>query len=167
MINDVCALREEGALETAVDLQQAVCLMHMQGRPQTMQQNPQYVDVVADVTQFLRDRVAQCRQAGLHEDLIVLDPGFGFGKMPADNVELLANLRQLLDIGPAILIGLSRKSTLGVITGRDVDALMPAGLAAAVMAVERGALIVRTHDVGATVDALRVARVVMESDQDE
>ena len=93
-----------------------------------------------------------------------MDPGFGFGKTSANNVELLANLRQLLDIGPAIMIGVSRKSTLGAITGREVDELLPAGLAAAVMAVDRGASIVRTHDVAETVDALRVARTVMESD---
>ncbi len=164
MINDIRALQEEGAVDTAVELQQTVCLMHMQGAPRTMQQNPQYEDVVAEVTQFLRDRVAQCREAGLGEDLIVVDPGFGFGKTSANNVELLANLRQLLDIGPAIMIGVSRKSTLGAITGREVDELLPAGLAAAVMAVDRGASIVRTHDVAETVDALRVARTVMESD---
>ena len=164
MINDIRALQEEGAVDTAVELQQTVCLMHMQGAPRTMQRNPQYEDVVAEVTQFLRDRVAQCREAGLGEDLIVVDPGFGFGKTSANNVELLANLRQLLDIGPAIMIGVSRKSTLGAITGREVDERLPAGLAAAVMAVDRGASIVRTHDVAETVDALRVAKTVMESD---
>ncbi|MDJ0906785.1 MAG: dihydropteroate synthase [Woeseiaceae bacterium] len=164
MINDVRALRVEGALETAAELQQPVCLMHMQGQPRTMQHDPQYDDVVADVTQFLRDRVAECVRAGLAEDLLMLDPGFGFGKTSTDNIELLANLRQLLDIGRPLLIGISRKSTLGAITGREVDQRVPASVAAAVMAVDRGASIVRAHDVAETVDALRVAAAVMELD---
>jgi len=167
MINDVRALELDGALEAAVELQRPVCLMHMQGQPGTMQQRPQYDDVVAEVTQFLRDRVAICSQAGLGNDLIVIDPGFGFGKTVADNIELLANLRQLLDIGLPVLIGVSRKSTLGAITGRDVDGRLPASVTAAVMAVERGAQIVRAHDVAETVDALRVARAVIDSDKSE
>ena len=164
MINDVRALGVEGALEAAAELQKPVCLMHMKGQPRTMQQDPSYEDVVAEVTQFLRERVAECVEAGLGEDLLVLDPGFGFGKTPENNIELLANLRQLLDIGRPLLIGISRKSTLGAITGRDVDQRVPASLAAAVMAVERGASIVRAHDVAETVDALRVARAVIELD---
>lgn len=164
MINDVRALRVEGALEAAAELQKPVCLMHMKGQPRTMQQDPGYEDVVAEVTQFLRERVAECVEAGLGEDLLVLDPGFGFGKTPENNIELLANLRQLLDIGQPLLIGISRKSTLGAITGRDVDQRLSASLAAAVMAVERGASIVRAHDVAETVDALRVARAVIELD---
>lgn len=167
MINDVRALRTEGALEAAVSLQRPVCLMHMQGQPRTMQLDPQYDNVVGEVTQFLQDRVAQCRQAGLGEDLIVIDPGFGFGKSQEDNIELLGNLRQLLDIGPPILIGVSRKSTLGAITGREVDGRLSASVAAATMAVERGAKIVRAHDVAATVDALQIARAVIESDNSE
>lgn len=167
MINDVRALRSDGALQAAAELQRPVCLMHMQGQPRTMQQDPRYDDVVAEVTQFLRERVAQCHQAGLGKDMIVIDPGFGFGKTPEDNIELLANLRQLRDIGAPILIGVSRKSTLGAITGRDVDARMPASIAAAVMAVERGAKIVRAHDVAETLDALRIARAVTESDNSE
>jgi len=167
MINDVRALRSDGALEAAVELQQAVCLMHMLGQPRTMQQDPHYDDVVAEVTEFLRDRVTQCHQAGLDRNLIVIDPGFGFGKKPGDNIELLANLRQLGDIGRPILIGVSRKSTLGIITGREVDARLPASLAAAVLAVERGAHIVRAHDVAETVDALRVAEAVINSDDGE
>lgn len=164
MINDVRALQGEGALQAAAELQQPVCLMHMQGEPRTMQHDPQYDNVVADVTQFLRERVAECVKAGLGEDLLVLDPGFGFGKTPADNVELLANLRQLLDIGRPLLIGISRKSTLGEITGRAVDERVPASVAAAVMAVDRGASIVRAHDVAETVDALRVAAAVIDMD---
>jgi dihydropteroate synthase len=165
MINDVRALRAEGALEAAAELQQAVCLMHMQGQPRTMQQDPQYHDVVADVTQFLRERVSECTQAGMAEELLVIDPGFGFGKTPEDNIELLANLRQLQEIGPPLLIGVSRKSTLGMLTGREVDERQPASVAAAVLAVDRGASIVRAHDVAETVDALRVARAVIESDK--
>ena len=165
MINDVRALRAEGALEAAAELQQAVCLVHMQGQPRTMQQDPQYHDVVADVTLFLRERVSECTQAGIAEELLVIDPGFGFGKTPEDNIELLANLRQLQEIGPPLLIGVSRKSTLGMLTGREVDERQPASVAAAVLAVDRGASIVRAHDVAETVDALRVARAVIESDK--
>jgi dihydropteroate synthase len=165
MINDVRALRAEGALQAAAELQQAVCLMHMQGQPRTMQQDPQYDDVVADVTQFLRERVSECTRAGIADHLLVIDPGFGFGKTPEDNVELLANLRQLQEIGPPLLIGVSRKSTLGMLTGREVDERQPASVAAAVLAVERGASIVRAHDVAETVDALRVVRAVIKSDK--
>jgi dihydropteroate synthase len=163
MINDVRALNLEGALEAAVELRKPVCLMHMRGQPGTMQDDPNYGDVVGEVTQFLRDRVAQCRSAGLSDDLIVVDPGFGFGKTPADNIDLLTNLRQLLEIGQPILIGVSRKSTLGTITGREVDERLPASIAAAVLAVERGASIVRVHDVAETVDALRVVHAVTEA----
>lgn len=167
MINDVRALTLDGALQAVAELQKPVCLMHMQGQPDSMQKQPEYGDVVAEVTQFLRDRVAECRQAGLGEELIVVDPGFGFGKTVADNIELLANLRQLLDIGLPVLIGVSRKSTLGAITGRNVDGRLPASITAAVMAVERGAHIVRVHDVAETVDALRIARAVIESENSE
>lgn len=167
MINDVRALQAEGALDAAAQLQQAVCLMHMRGQPATMQEAPRYDDVVAEVTQFLSVRVAECLQAGLGKDLIAVDPGFGFGKTTADNIELLANLRQLLDIGVPLMIGVSRKSTLGAITGREVDGRLPASIAAAVIAVERGAHIVRAHDVAETVDALRVARALIESDNSE
>jgi dihydropteroate synthase len=167
LVNDVRALRVAGALEAAAELQKPVCLMHMQGQPRTMQQAPRYDDVVAEVTQFLRERMAECVKAGLGQDLLVLDPGFGFGKTPANNIELLANLRQLLGIGRPLLIGVSRKSTLGAITGREVDQRLPAGLAAAVMAVERGASIVRAHDVAETVDALRIAAAVIEMDKSE
>ncbi len=166
MINDVRALRGDGALEAAAELQQAVCLMHMQGQPRNMQQDPRYDDVVGEVAEFLADRVAECVRAGLGRDLLIIDPGFGFGKTPQNNVDLLANLRQLRVIGTPILIGVSRKSTLGALTGRKVDERLPASLAAAVMAVERGAEIVRAHDVAETVDALRIAQSVIESDQD-
>jgi dihydropteroate synthase len=164
MINDVRALRVAGALEAAVELRKPVCLMHMQGEPRTMQQDPRYADVVADVTQFLRERVAECVEAGLEEQLLLLDPGFGFGKTAADNIELLANLRQLLALGRPLLVGISRKSTLGELTGREVGRRVPASVAAAVMAVDRGASIVRAHDVAETVDAMRIARAVIDMD---
>jgi dihydropteroate synthase len=163
MINDVCALQVDGALAAAAELQKPVCLMHMQGQPRTMQAEPHYDDVVDEVIQFLASRVTQCVDKGIGKDLLVVDPGFGFGKTPTHNVELLANLRQLQRIGCPVLIGVSRKSTLGVITGRDVDDMLPASIAAAVVAVMQGAQIVRVHDVAETVDALRVARRLIES----
>ena len=166
MINDVCALQADGALAAAAELQKPVCLMHMQGQPRTMQAEPHYDDVVDEVIQFLASRVTLCVDKGIGKDLLVVDPGFGFGKTPAHNVELLANLRQLQRIGCPVLIGVSRKSTLGVITGRDVDDLLPASIAAAVVAVMQGAQIVRAHDVAETVDALRVARSLIESGKD-
>jgi dihydropteroate synthase len=166
MINDIRALREDGALEAAVELQRPVCLMHMQGKPRSMQDQPVYADVVADVTAFLAERVHACVTAGLAEDRIIVDPGFGFGKTPRHNIELLSNLRQLQSLGRPILVGLSRKSTLGELTGRDVGERLPASIAAAVIAVIEGAKIVRVHDVRETVDALRVATAVLELDGD-
>lgn len=166
MINDIRALRGESALDAAVELQRPVCLMHMRGQPRTMQQAPEYGDVVADVADFLAGRVKTCVAAGLAEDLLIIDPGFGFGKTPGHNIELLANLRQLRSVGRPILVGLSRKSTLGALTGRDVGERLPASIAAAVMAVVGGASIVRAHDVRETVDALRLAAAVIDKDRD-
>ena len=163
LINDVMALREPGALQAAIDLAVPVCLMHMQGRPRSMQDAPTYDNVTADVAEFLHERVEECVQAGLGRELITIDPGFGFGKTHAHNVELLANLRQLQNLGLPVVVGLSRKSTLGELTGRDVDNRLAAGLSAAVIAVMNGAQIVRTHEVRETVDALRVASAVMET----
>ena len=163
MINDVYALQADGALATAVELQLPVCLMHMQGDPRNMQAEPEYVDVVAEVTEFLAMRVAQCEQAGLGRELLLVDPGFGFGKTPQQNIELLANLRQLQQLACPVLIGVSRKSTLGVITGRDVEDRMAASIAAAVAAVLQGAQIIRAHDVAETLDAIRVAQCVMNN----
>jgi dihydropteroate synthase len=128
-----------------------------------MQIEPHYVDVVAEVTQFLEARVAECVAAGLRRDRLLVDPGFGFGKTAAQNVELLANLRQLQRIGCPVLIGISRKSTLGAISGRDVDNRLSASIAAAVVAVLQGAHIIRAHDVKETVDAVRVARCLDEA----
>lgn len=157
MINDVVALQGEGALQAAAELGVPVCLMHMQGEPRTMQDAPNYDDVTADVARFLGDRVDACVAAGIDRNLLVIDPGFGFGKTPAHNIELLANLRQLDQMGLPILAGLSRKSTLGELTGRPVDERMPASISAAVIAYLHGASILRVHDVRETVDALRVA----------
>ncbi|MDH3906661.1 MAG: dihydropteroate synthase [Gammaproteobacteria bacterium] len=166
MINDIRALREDGALQAAVELGCPVCLMHMQGKPRTMQQEPVYGDVVAEVAEFLAGRVRACVAAGVAEDRIIVDPGFGFGKKPRHNIELLSNLRQLQSVGRPILAGLSRKSTLGELTGRGVGERLPASIAAAVIAVIEGATIVRVHDVRETVDALRVAAAVLEWDGD-
>jgi dihydropteroate synthase len=162
MINDVLALQEPGALQAVADLSVPVCLMHMQGRPRSMQQNPTYTDVVSDVRVFLEERVAACVAAGIDRECIVIDPGFGFGKKPAHNIELLANLRQLQDLELPLLVGISRKSTLGDITGRGVEDRMAGSIAAAVIAVMQGAQIVRAHDIKETVDALRVARAVLD-----
>jgi dihydropteroate synthase len=163
LINDVRALQFEGAMAAAVELQKPVCLMHMLGKPRTMQDEPSYDDVVADVTGFLQERVAQCRVAGLPEEFIIVDPGFGFGKTVRHNLQLLAGLRDLKGIGRPVLAGLSRKSTLAKLTNRSVDELMPASITAAVIAVANGADIVRVHDVAETIDALKVLSAVTNS----
>lgn len=167
LINDVCALRMPGALRAAVELGEAVCLMHMQGEPRTMQAEPHYDDVVAEVTDFLAARVADCIGAGVGSDRIIVDPGFGFGKSPVHNLELLANLGKLQAIGCPLLIGISRKATLGVITGRLAGDRVAASVAAAVLGVANGAQIVRAHDVAPTVDALKVVQAVMEAERGE
>ncbi|MEX2124343.1 MAG: dihydropteroate synthase [Woeseia sp.] len=164
MLNDVYALRGDGALEEAARLEVAVCLMHMLGEPRTMQENPRYTDVAGEVAAFLSERVLACVDAGIARERIAVDPGFGFGKTDAHNIELLANLSRIRGLGLPLLVGLSRKTTLGKLTGRSVDDRLPAGIAAAVLAVERGAHIVRTHEVGATVDALKVAIAVMRTE---
>jgi dihydropteroate synthase len=156
MINDITALRSAGALETAAASDAAVCLVHMQGEPRTMQLEPCYRDVVAEVAAFLSARVAAAEGAGVARERIVVDPGFGFGKTAAHNFELLRNLDRIAALGVPVLAGWSRKSTLGAITGRDADGRLAASLAAALLAVERGARIVRVHDVAATRDALEV-----------
>lgn len=163
IVNDVFALQGSGALAAAAELEVPVCLMHMRGQPRTMQLDPHYDDVTGDVTAFLAERVAKCTAAGILAERIIVDPGFGFGKTHAHNVELLANLRQLQDLGKPILVGLSRKSTLGELTGREIDERLPASIAAAVVAVMHGAQIIRAHEVRETVDALKVASAIMDS----
>jgi dihydropteroate synthase len=161
MVNDIYALRRDGAIGMAASLDAAVCLMHMQGEPRTMQVNPCYADVAGEVAAFLSGRVDACMAAGIERARILLDPGFGFGKTDRHNIELLAGLEQIGALGLPLLVGLSRKRTLGKLTGQPVEGRLAAGIAAAVLAVERGAHIVRTHDVGATLDALKVAVAVM------
>lgn len=160
MINDVRALREPGALEAAVMSGCAVCLMHMLGEPRTMQEAPSYQDVVAEVRLFLDQRVAACLGAGMPAERIVLDPGFGFGKGPAHNLELLRRLRELSVNGLPVLAGLSRKSLVGTLTGRPPDERVYGSVAIAVIAALNGARILRVHDVAATVDALSVVAAV-------
>ncbi|WP_047553228.1 dihydropteroate synthase [Methylotenera sp. G11] len=161
IVNDICALREDGALEIVAASNAGVCLMHMQGVPQTMQLNPQYEDVVAEVKQFLADRVEACLAHGIASERITLDPGFGFGKTTAHNVALIQHLDRFAELGFPLLVGLSRKSVLGRIAGGDEQQRLHAGLAASVISVMKGAKIVRVHDVKATVDALKVVAAVM------
>jgi len=156
MVNDINALLEEGALDAVAGSGAAVCLMHKQGVPQTMQQQPHYIDVIAEVSAFLRDRIVAAEAAGIARDRIVIDPGFGFGKTLAHNLDLLRELETFCALGVPVLAGLSRKSMLGAITGRDVNERLAASVAAALLAVQRGAAIVRVHDVRETVDALKV-----------
>ncbi|HSD70543.1 MAG TPA: dihydropteroate synthase [Woeseiaceae bacterium] len=166
LINDIYALRQHGALEAVAEMDVAVCLMHMQGTPATMQVNPQYRHIPGDIIEFLRGRMAACQQAGIDPARLLVDPGFGFGKNDRQNLELLHNLRQVSQLGVPLLAGLSRKRLLGSLTGRSTDQRVFAGVAAAVMAVERGARIIRTHDVAETIDALRVTQAVMEAGQE-
>jgi dihydropteroate synthase len=155
-INDVRALRDEGALEAAAELRVPVCLMHMQGEPRTMQDSPRYQDVVAEVAAFLRARMQAAQAAGIPTERLVVDPGFGFGKSLAHNLELLHGLKKLKCLGVAILAGLSRKSMIGKALGLPVEQRLHASVALAVIAVQNGARIVRVHDVGPTVEALRM-----------
>jgi dihydropteroate synthase len=160
MINDVRALQAPGALETAARLGVPVCLMHMAGNPRTMQVSPAYDDVVAAVKGFLARRLDECVRAGICRERLVVDPGFGFGKTLDHNLRLLAALPVLLDLGAPIMVGISRKSMLGALTGRGPGERLAASLAAAVLAAERGACILRVHDVAETRDALRVWEAV-------
>jgi dihydropteroate synthase len=167
MINDVEALRAPGALEAVRDSSCAVCLMHMQGDPRTMQAEPTYADVVAEVAGFLQARAAACVAAGIARERLLIDPGFGFGKSHDHNLALLRALPHLAGLGLPVLVGLSRKSLLGRITGRGVEERLAASVAAAVLAVERGAAVVRVHDVAATRDALLVRQAVMRGGESQ
>jgi dihydropteroate synthase len=160
MINDINALRAPGALAAVADADAAVCLMHMQGTPGTMQQHPHYADVVAEVKDFLRERVAAVRAAGIPLECIAIDPGFGFGKTLEHNLELLRHLREFKALGVPVLAGWSRKSSLGKITGKPADDRLAASIAAALIAAQNGAAILRVHDVAATRDALAVLAAV-------
>jgi dihydropteroate synthase len=161
MVNDVMGLRAEGALAAVAELGVPVCLMHMQGEPRTMQKAPTYVDVVADIESFFQQRLEACERAGIDTGRVVLDPGFGFGKTLAHNLALLARFSDLRKLGCPLLAGLSRKSMLGTLTGKTQPSdRVSASVAAALLAAERGAAIVRVHDVEPTVDALKVLEAV-------
>ena len=160
MINDVRALRAPGALDAAAELGVPVCLMHMQGEPATMQRSPHYGDVVAEVRSFLAERMSAAEAAGVRRDLMAVDPGFGFGKSLAHNVTLLAELGQFATLGARLMVGLSRKGMIGAITGRPVEQRLAGSISAAVLAAQRGAHVLRVHDVGATRDALAVLAAV-------
>lgn len=163
MVNDVMALQAPGALNVLASSQAAVCLMHMQGQPQTMQQTPHYANVVIEVAQFLRDRVDVCVVAGIEPPRIVIDPGFGFGKTLEHNLALLKNLAQLTVGDVPLLVGMSRKFMLGVLTGRAIGEREFAGVAAHVLALTQGARLLRVHDVTAMRDALAVWNAVEDT----
>jgi len=160
MINDVRALRAEGALTAAAGLGVPVCLMHMQGQPRDMQSDPRYDDVVTEVGEFLLRRARACEAAGIPANRILLDPGFGFGKSLQHNLELFRALPRLRQLGYPLLVGISRKSMLGALTGKPVDQRLAGSVAAALLAARLGADVVRVHDVAETVDALKVAEAL-------
>ena len=161
LINDVRALEAEGALQAAADSGLPICLMHMQGQPETMQQAPRYHSVVNEVAAYLQARITACSEVGITNQRILLDPGFGFGKALAHNLILLKQLSALHDLGCHLLVGMSRKSMISAALKREVEDRLPASLALAVMAVERGAAIVRVHDVAATLDAIEMTTAVL------
>ena len=161
MINDVHALGLEGAMDAAAELGVPVCLMHMQGEPATMQDNPVYEDVVAEVHGFFTQRLFACQMAGIDRKLIIIDPGFGFGKTLEHNLRLLRQLPRLVELGVPVLVGMSRKGMIGAVTGRALEDRVVGSAVAALIAVQNGAGIVRVHDVAATVDALKLWQAVV------
>jgi dihydropteroate synthase len=161
LINDVRALRRPGALEAACESGLPVCLMHMQGEPDTMQREPSYRDVVADVLQFLERRVAECVGAGLARERILIDPGFGFGKTTTHNLQLFRQLHKLVETAYPVVVGVSRKSMIGAVTGKSVGDRLAGGLALAALAVLSGAAIIRAHDVAETRDVVIMMNAVM------
>lgn len=164
LINDVRALAAPGALEAAAATGCGVCLMHMQGEPRTMQEAPAYDDVVEEVYAFLATRIEACTAAGIGLERIVIDPGFGFGKLLPHNLSLMRHLDRFTRLGVPVLVGVSRKSMLGAVTGRPVGERLAAGLALATLAVSAGARIIRSHDVAATLDAVRMTTAVLAAD---
>ncbi|WP_049630467.1 dihydropteroate synthase [Cellvibrio sp. pealriver] len=162
LINDVRALQRKGAMDAAAAAQLPVCLMHMQGQPQNMQSKPDYSDVVNDVKVFLQERIDACLHAGIEREKIIIDPGFGFGKTLAHNLALLQRLPELNALGYPVLVGMSRKSMIGQLLNRPVGERLSGSLALAMLAAERGAAIIRVHDVAATVDVLSVLAAVTE-----
>lgn len=164
LINDVCALQQPGALAAAAELQVPVCLMHMQGEPRTMQQAPQYADVVAEVREFLAQRVEECIAAGIARERILLDPGFGFGKTLAHNLSLLKHLPMLHDLGQPLLVGMSRKSMIGAVLDVPLADRLYGSVAVATLGAWLGAAIVRVHDVKASADALKMVAAVQAAE---
>ncbi|WP_226702021.1 dihydropteroate synthase [Microbulbifer elongatus] len=160
LINDVRALTRPGALEAAAATDLPVCLMHMQGQPGTMQSNPEYTDVVAEVRAYLDQRLQACIDAGIARERVIYDPGFGFGKNDEHNLALLRNLTQLAPDGVPLLVGMSRKSMIGRLLDRNVDERLPGSLALAMLSAQRGAHIIRVHDVAATADVLKMRQLV-------
>lgn len=167
LINDVNALRAPGALDAVRDTGAAVCLMHMQGEPRTMQANPQYADVMAEVQDFLASRIQACVQAGITADRIVIDPGIGFGKALEHNLTLLGQLAAFQTLACPLLVGVSRKSLFQKLLDLPVDQRLHAGLSAAALAVFQGAAIIRTHDVRPTVDAIKTAAAIRAAQRGE
>lgn len=165
LINDVRALQRPGALEAAVAARLPVCLMHMRGEPGNMQASPHYGDVAGEVRRSLLQRAAACEAAGIPHGALLLDPGFGFGKSVEHNLDLLRRLPELAAEGMPLVVGLSRKSLIGKLIGREVGERLPASLALAVLAAERGAAIIRAHDVAATVDALAMVSALREREE--
>lgn len=160
MVNDINALKSEAAKSIVATSDVAVCLMHKQGNPKTMQEQPLYHEVVEEVCKFLIEHISAVEAAGIDRKRIVVDPGFGFGKTLAHNLALLRELNKIVELGLPVLVGLSRKSMLGALTGRDVGDRLPASLAAALIAVQNGASIIRVHDVRATVDMFKIWNAV-------
>jgi dihydropteroate synthase len=165
MINDITALRDPEAMEVVADGNCGLCLMHMLGEPRTMQQHPVYDEVVTEIRSYLSGRVSACRAAGIARERIVVDPGFGFGKALEHNLSLFRNLPKVVEDGYPVLVGVSRKSMLGAMTGRGVEGRLPASLAAALLAAQRGAAILRVHDVAATRDALAVWSAIEKGEE--
>lgn len=163
LINDVRALQRDGALEAAAETSLPICLMHIQGEPKTMQEAPYYKDLLGDIAAYFTARITACERVGIARDKLILDPGFGFGKTLAHNLQLLKHMEQLKAFDLPLLVGMSRKSMIGNTLNKPVDERLYGGLALAVMALERGTNIVRTHDVLATVDALKMAQAVLDS----
>lgn len=163
MINDVRALQRDGALMAAAQTGLPVCLMHMQGEPQHMQQTPQYASVIDEVSAFLIERVTACVQAGIPANRLLLDPGFGFGKTLEHNLQLFAGIESLRPAGIHLLVGVSRKSMIGQLLGRSVDQRLAGGLALAALAVRSGARIIRAHDIAQTLDVVRMTEAVMSA----
>ena len=162
MINDVRALQNKGCIEVVAQSNIAICLMHMQGMPRTMQENPQYTNVIEDILDFFRQRIDCCEQNGINKERLVLDPGFGFGKTLAHNYEVLANFAQFKSLGLPVLAGISRKSMIGNLLNREVNERLAGSLTAAIVAIHQGANIIRVHDVQESVDAINILKAVAQ-----